>query len=139
MGVTPLAAINNISVLIFLFYICLSSLAVLNVITGVFCESAIEGAQADRDLVVQKHLQMRHEYEHQLTKLFKDIDTDDSNQITLREFMRHLGNEETRAFFATLEIEIETAWEIFQLLDIDGTETIDIEEFVNGCLRLRGN
>merc|ERR1712151_1461709 len=119
MGVTPLAAINNISVLIFLFYICLSMLAVLNVITGVFCESAIEGAQADRELVVQKHMQKRKQYEDQLRALFKDIDTDESEHISLPEFVAHLGNEETRAFFASLEIEIETAWEIFQLLDQD--------------------
>merc|ERR1712151_1422577 len=45
---------------------------------------------------------------------------------------------EARAFFASLEIEVETAWEIFKLLDIDGGGTLDIEEFVTGCLRLRG-
>merc|ERR1712039_328640 len=31
------------------------------------------------------------------------------------------------------------AWTLFQLLDADGTYTIDIEEFVMGCTRLRGS
>ena len=36
--------------------------SILNVITGVFCETAIEAAQTDRDLAVQKHMAKKSEY-----------------------------------------------------------------------------
>merc|ERR1712187_783563 len=136
--VVPLATVSHSSIVVFLLYICVSSLAVLNVITGVFCQSAIEGAEADRDLVVQKHLAQKTEYVQNLKKLFHEIDSDESNVISMEEFAAHLSDEESRAFFNSLEIDVGTAWEIFHLLDCDGGGDIDIEEFVAGCLRLRG-
>merc|ERR1712228_258003 len=95
--VHPLASVGNISILVFLSYICVSSLAVLNVITGVFCQSAIEGAEADRDLVVQKHMAQKQEYVRILKGLFGEIDCDESNVITMEEFTAHLADEEARA------------------------------------------
>ena len=38
----------------------------------------------------------------------------------IEEFQNHLGDDETRAFFTSLEIEIDAVVEIFQLLDSDG-------------------
>eukprot|EP00928_Gymnodinium_smaydae_P010136 TRINITY_DN13805_c3_g1_i1.p1 TRINITY_DN13805_c3_g1~~TRINITY_DN13805_c3_g1_i1.p1 ORF type:complete len:581 (+),score=75.77 TRINITY_DN13805_c3_g1_i1:48-1790(+) len=140
--VTPLGAMGGSSslwVMIFIVYISITTLAVLNVITGVFCESAIEGAQSDRDLAVQKHLGQKQDYIKTVKQLFQDIDRDDSNSITLQEFEAHFSDEECVAFFASLDIETDMAWEIFRLLDVDEEGTIDIDEFVTGCLRLRGS
>jgi len=72
--VTPLAHVHAFWVAIFMVYTCFTTLAVLNVITGVFCQSAIEGAQNDHDLAVQKHLMQRKEYVGTIQKLFKDIE-----------------------------------------------------------------
>jgi hypothetical protein len=137
--VVPLAALHGIWTAVFILYICFATFAVFNVITGVFCESAIEGAQSDRELAVQKHMEMRRTYEDTARQLFKEIDVDDSHVITLNEFENHWNSEEAAAFFATLDIEADQAWELFRLLDKDAGGYIDIEEFVYGCLHLNGN
>merc|ERR1719174_1024492 len=137
--VVPLSDVHGICVAIFVFYITLTSLAVLNIITGVFCESAMEAAQNDRELAVQKHMTKRKEYVAKVRELFKDIDTDNSNIITLDEFERHFDDEKSHAFFASLDIESDLAWDLFKLIDTDEGGSLDIHEFVTGCLRLRGN
>jgi hypothetical protein len=125
--VVPLAVLPGFFTAVFIFYICFALFAVFNVIIGVFCENAIEGAQADRGLAVQKHMEMRKQYELAARRLFKEIDSDESNSITLDEFESHWNTEEAAAFFMTLDIEAEQAWELFRLLDTDTGGCIDIE------------
>jgi Ca2+-binding EF-hand superfamily protein len=137
--VHPLSELPPVWIGLFLIYISLTTLAVLNVITGVFCHSAIEGSQNDRDFVTQKHLAMKQEYIKTIRDVFQDIDTDNSNQITLQEFEDHFDDAEARAFFDALEIETDMAYDVFELLDMDGGGYLDIDEFVMGCLKLRGN
>lgn len=137
--VLPLSTVSQVWVLLFFFYITFTFFAVLNVVTGVFCQSAIEGAQHDQDMVVQQQLQNRNMYVRKLKKLFKDIDADSSQYITYTEFEHHLKDEKVQAYFASLELDTSDAWELFKLLDQNETHVIDVEEFVLGCLRLKGN
>lgn len=42
------------------------------------------------------------------------------------------------AFFASLELDVSQAHRLFQLLDTDGSNEVGIDEFLDGCLRLKG-
>ena len=41
-------------------------------------------------------------------------------------------------YFATLGLDVWDAWSFFKLLDADAGGSVEIEEFLMGCLRLRG-
>jgi len=43
-----------------------------------------------------------------------------------------------QALIQTFEIETADAWTLFKLLDTDGSGSVDIAEFIDGCIRLRG-
>eukprot|EP00929_Paragymnodinium_shiwhaense_P080428 TRINITY_DN41943_c0_g2_i4.p1 TRINITY_DN41943_c0_g2~~TRINITY_DN41943_c0_g2_i4.p1 ORF type:complete len:104 (+),score=27.58 TRINITY_DN41943_c0_g2_i4:168-479(+) len=49
-----------------------------------------------------------------------------------------LEQEPARALFGALDLDIGDVRDLFEVLDEDGTRFIDLEEFVFGCLRLRG-
>merc|ERR1712050_425725 len=109
-----------------------ASFAIINVVTGVFCHSAIESAQRDLELVIQQHIANKKLHVRRIRQLFKTIDSNDSGQITINEFESHLSDEEVEAYFASLELDIADAWTLFKLLDDDSSHAIDIEEFVMG-------
>merc|ERR1719367_850173 len=44
-----------------------------------------------------------------------------------------------QGFLAALDLETSDARNLFKLLDIGGTSMIDTNEFVSGCLRLKGS
>eukprot|EP00969_Alexandrium_andersonii_P224421 9911471-Alexandrium_andersonii.AAC.1 len=42
------------------------------------------------------------------------------------------------AYFQALDMTVDEAWNFFKLLDVSGTNVIDADDFVSGCMRLRG-
>eukprot|EP00929_Paragymnodinium_shiwhaense_P006955 TRINITY_DN11090_c0_g2_i1.p1 TRINITY_DN11090_c0_g2~~TRINITY_DN11090_c0_g2_i1.p1 ORF type:complete len:767 (-),score=145.66 TRINITY_DN11090_c0_g2_i1:54-2261(-) len=137
-AVYPLNAVGTTWVWLFIIYVAFTVFAVLNVITGVFCESAIESAKQDQEMVIQQRLANKRMYTDKLKKLFQAIDDDGSNALTTEEFEAHFQNEQAIAFFEYMGIELADAREIIHLIDGDNSGAVDLEEFVVGCLRLRG-
>merc|ERR1712129_247437 len=41
-------------------------------------------------------------------------------------------------YFETIDLDLREAEDLFHLIDIDNSGSIDPEEFVNGCIRLQG-
>merc|ERR1712113_1094215 len=77
-------------------------------------------------------------YMESIKKLFSDIDSDHSGVITIEEFEGYLKHDQSRAYLESLDIEPTDAWTLFKLLDSDEEGSLDIDEFVHGCLNLKG-
>eukprot|EP00929_Paragymnodinium_shiwhaense_P012509 TRINITY_DN11978_c0_g2_i1.p1 TRINITY_DN11978_c0_g2~~TRINITY_DN11978_c0_g2_i1.p1 ORF type:complete len:614 (+),score=69.74 TRINITY_DN11978_c0_g2_i1:174-2015(+) len=137
----PAQALRELGTFVFLgfiMYVALAQWVVLNVITGFFCESAAEAARKDVGLAVQSHRADRDKFLHRCKHIFRTIDADDSGHLEVYEMKPFLDTEPAHTLFAALEIAVDDAKELFDLLDEDGTQYIDLEEFMLGCLRLRG-
>eukprot|EP00930_Biecheleria_cincta_P096316 TRINITY_DN88189_c0_g1_i1.p1 TRINITY_DN88189_c0_g1~~TRINITY_DN88189_c0_g1_i1.p1 ORF type:complete len:614 (-),score=100.91 TRINITY_DN88189_c0_g1_i1:42-1883(-) len=133
-----LVAVDWIWSYLFTFYITFCCFAVLNVMTGVFCHSAIQGSEKDQELVVQSVLQDKEKYMCSLKELFDQIDDDKGGFITIEEFENHFNDEAVRALLQVLHLDAADAWSLFRVLDMDGDSTIDAEEFLQGSLNFRG-
>lgn len=123
---------------IYRFYIAFCSFAVLNVMTGVFCNSAIKAAESDHEMVVQSLVQTRQELKDQVATLFYQIDERGQGQITFTDFEKLFEDDAVKAFFESLQIGAVDAWTLFQSLDMDGDHTISVDEFTERCLQLHG-
>jgi len=125
-------------VFLFIIYICFTFLAVLNVVTGVFCQSAIEGSQHDQEMLIQEQMKNKTKYMERVRHLFESIDEDGSGTITIQELEDHMNDEAMQAYFQSLDLDTSDAWTLFKLLDSEGSHRIDCEDFVDGCMRLKG-
>jgi len=137
-AVKPLETAGWGWVVVFIGYMCFTFLAVLNVITGVFCHSAIEGAQHDQEMLIQEALKTRNKFTEQVRKLFSSIDTDDSGCITIQELEEHMNDPAMQAYLEALELDASDAWTLFKLLVSGGNHSIDCDDFIMGCMRLKG-
>merc|ERR1712003_170298 len=121
---------NPLWILFFVMFIAFVYFAVLNVVTGVFCNSAIENAQHDQELLIHTQISQKNEYVSNLRELFLKVDIEESGVITISDFEAHLKNEAVQAYFASLDLDTFDAWTLFKLIDADESNIIDIEEFV---------
>lgn len=114
--------------LVFCLYMAFTSMVMLNLVTGVFVEGAQRIIREDKDTELIK----------QVRKLFQMADSDNSNEITWEEFKGQMENRAMDEYFKAVDLSRKEAKDLFKLLDVDQSGSISVEEFVKGCLRLRG-
>lgn len=113
--------------LIFTFYIAFSILALMNVVTGVFVESALKNAKEDSDNYMISHAR----------NLFREA-SGNMGIIRWAQFEAMVGTDQMKEFFSHIGVDVSEAKSIFHLLDVDDSDEIDLDEFLSGCVRLRG-
>merc|ERR1712232_357776 len=114
------------------------TLGPMNVIMGIFMENATQITQLNRDMQVQEVIEQEKKIEDGLRKIFEDLDDDKSGTLSWEEFESNLENDRIRGYLATLGIEVWKAKSLFKMVDIDDTNNVPIDDFTQGCMRLKG-
>jgi len=123
----------------FAAYISVTIFAVLNVVTGVFCNGAIETAQRDPAFIAQLLSAKRRRAREQARQLFEEMDVENRGHMTLQELEHQLSTEKCKAQFAAMGIEPTDAWTLFKLLDSNKDHYVDLDEFWFGTMKLSGS
>ncbi|CAE7244991.1 scn4ab [Symbiodinium sp. CCMP2592] len=134
----PLEAVSPLAVGLMVCYIVLTVLAVLNVVTGVFCNTAIESAHADKDVAAIKQIHKQAAQVQSLQNIFREMDTENCNVVSLQEFEEAMSQQKMASFLQSMGISTEDVWTLFMIMDADRSGLIDLEEFVSGCMKLCG-
>lgn len=124
---------------IFVVYIMVTVLAALNIITGIFVNDAVQMARMDHEWKVQRDMEENKFHLEKLKELFMEIDTSSTGTISLQEFTTQMEREEVRFLFSVIGLDVSDAVAFFKLLDVDGSVSLEIDEFVMGCMRFRNN
>jgi hypothetical protein len=114
--------------LAFCMYIIFSVLAAMNVVTGVFVDSAVNSAKNDKEIYLINSVR----------SMFRRLDLDLAGEITWDQFEQTLDEAEMKEYFKQINVAISEARGIFDLLDITCSGKISTEELVSGCMRISG-
>ncbi|CAE7040778.1 Cacna1h [Symbiodinium natans] len=109
----------------FCMYISFMAFALLNILTGIFVDSALENAQEEKRRYLLQEVGL----------LFREAEKE---QITWPDFQAQLRNPHMQQLFAALDVDEEDASELFHMLDASHDGFIQSDDFLNGCLRLDG-
>lgn len=135
----PLALAGWGYIFLFIVYVFFCVFSVLNIVTGVFVDGAIQRSNQERDLRLEKEREQKEMYVSMLRDLLEDIDAEGKGAITREELFEAFKDERVRHYFSVLDIDIADSNYLFDMLDLDGSGEVDMDEFVSGCLRLKGN
>ncbi|CAK8993854.1 unnamed protein product [Durusdinium trenchii] len=109
----------------FCMYISFTVFALLNILTGIFVDSALQNGQEEK----------RRFLLQEVGQLFLEADKE---QMTWVDFQAQLENPHLQQLFAALDVTEEDASMLFHMLDASHEGHIQADEFLNGCLRLDG-
>jgi len=140
--------------LLLLFFIGFMIFAVLNILTGVFVDKALEISQDDCGTnQVAKLLERNRMLIQQFIGLFytirkagldqqgNDVDNASVNiddAVSLEKFEEQHQNPDIQATFVTLGLDIQEPRVFFKLLSSGGARLVSLHDFVQGCMSLRG-
>lgn len=111
---------------VFSIYTAFALLVMLNLVTGVFVESALKFASSDKaDLTIKAY------------QIFASSETDVPGNISWEDFEAALEGDRMEEFFEALDINKARASDLFRLLDTTGDGAVSIEELVAGGLMLQ--
>jgi len=119
-------------------YIFINLFSVLNIVTGVFVDGAIELGKRDRNMMIQKQNGIREASKKHLVALLSHVDSDGDGIVSKEEFFTALQEGEVTDFMDALGIDPDNATEVFMLLDSNEDGIVNLQEFIQGMDRIRG-
>jgi voltage-gated sodium channel len=137
----PLERIGNTTwIALFLLYVIFVYFFILNVVTGVFVQNAFEGAQQDLDLTIEAQLREKQLYVDRLRLLFHEMNqnSDAGDGLTAAELNLQLDKPKVQSWFKALDVDTKQTWKLWEILDADNSGRVPLDDFIEGCLRLRG-
>jgi hypothetical protein len=122
----------------FVMFISFTTFAIMNVITAVIVESTLHQAVLQESDIKKKVEDDRKNALSKIYEVFRIADTDGDQELTKEEFLKALQDKEVRANMMEVEIDMRGAEGLFDILDYDGSGNLDTAEFIEGCMRARG-
>mmetsp|Transcript_19940 Transcript_19940/g.46739 ORF Transcript_19940/g.46739 Transcript_19940/m.46739 type:complete len:573 (+) Transcript_19940:69-1787(+) len=131
----PLTKQQPYLVIYFFLLMAIVSISLMNLVTAVIVEGALEHARQDREEEQKLALVTTKQMLPEIVSLFDMVDADSSGEIVL---------EEMREFEAKRQVppqildraSVDSMTELFEILDVDNTGTVNREEFVEGLLNI---
>lgn len=132
----PLRQVSLMALWLFNLYVVIGFFTILNMVTGVFVNTAIESASADKDIATLKQMQKRLENMSSLREVFQEMNAFNVNEVSLDDLEDALSQNKLGTFMESLGISTDDVWSLFLLIDSDSNGVLDLEEFVTGCMQL---
>jgi len=126
--------VSWVMVLFYCIYIAFCLFAVMNSVTGVFCEKATQKVRADQEEFLANVCRKTFAKNN----LALGLKPRHEQLMTWKEFSAQMHTLEFRDFFKAIDVCASEAEGLFSLLDVERKGAIDFEQFMHGILKLRG-
>jgi len=135
--VRELMEIQSWVVLFFILFISIAVFVLMNLVTAIIVEHAFASGKADdQDRAVRLEREKEQELE-ELQSFFEVLDEDKSGKLSQQELYTAAKQRKVRQKLRALDIMPKDMDDLWEILD-DGDGELDVDEFVNGIRRLRG-
>jgi len=122
----------------FIIFLVLSTYGLLNIVISIIVEHMLQAA-AKNDRKARARLDSTRKQElDSIKEVFVLSDRDGSGEVDLHEFLEAVKNPEVQWRMRALGLPLMGAAKLFAVIDGDGSRTLTITEFINGCKKLKG-
>lgn len=123
---------------LFIALLLFLTLSVANVIVGVFVSDAIQVAKNDREITMRDQMLEARQNMNDLNDLWFVLELNHQQSLTRDQFRVQMRRPDVRQFLAKFKLDATDVDALFDLMDVDQTGEVDVEEFIVGCMRVRG-
>jgi len=142
--VAPLSDAGWFFVGVYIVFVTVAQYAIVNILTAIFVEVTMSAAQNDRDAMVEEALIKKEAFAATMRNIFENarsddaIDEDDVGLVALYELELVAKDPKLKSYLDALDLSLEDIRDLFILLDLDNLGRVDLNEFIDSCVRLGG-
>jgi len=129
----PMVERHPFLLLFFTIHILVTSVTLMNLITAVLVNGAIEQSNTDKEAMRFYKAQRLRKMLPRVREMFEELDQDGSGALTLDELVN--APEEVREELLKY-MKGDDILELFECIDVDDSGTIEVDEFCDGLARL---
>jgi hypothetical protein len=129
----PLILQDPMLIVFFLPFILVVSIALMNLVTAVIVEGAIEQGKNDRESQSRYKAYAFKKMIPGLRAMFHKLDADGSGTLSLEELIE--APQDVKMHFEEI-LNVESMVELFEIVDVDNSGVVDIDEFCDGISKL---
>merc|ERR1719487_1201810 len=111
----------------------------MNVVVAVIVENTLDQAVLKRDNAIVKIKREQKEAVQKAYDIFAACDANGDGSLEHHEFLDALKNKHVQLYLHEVGIDVSDAQGLFDILDHDQSGVLSVAEFVDGCIRARGN
>merc|ERR1712083_379387 len=113
--------------------------AIFNIITGIIVEKAVTSMLPEMEEMVLEHNKALQQEAQEFRRLCEVLNLGERGRITLNEFKAGLSNASLVAYMAAVGLRITDVSHFFQVVAGSTSEEIDFDQFITGCLTMKGS
>jgi hypothetical protein len=113
--------------------------AVIGVINGVFIQETFKVATTDDQLMIRQRERAMKTHARKMDRLFEAADETGDGLLDMGEFLATMKEPEVQTWMASMDLDVEDAGMVFQLVDADGDGRLTAQELISGVSRLMGD
>lgn len=134
-----MAEVGILTQVLFVAFVAFSHIALLNILTGIFVESALKLAEPHDFKKADEHSRMVNGQASALKDMLTQYDFDLDDKISREEFAEIAKDSKLQNYLRYLGIDMPSVDVFFNMLGgVDERGNVEIDTFVKGCMRLRG-
>lgn len=123
---------------VFVFYVIFFVFVIHNTVTSLFVEGLLDKQANDEQLIMQERIEKKADYVKKIESLFDVLDNDGNGLVSYQELLASLDDPRMILFASSLDMEESDLRVLLDVLTGSGRTEVDIESFVVGCIKLRG-
>mmetsp|Transcript_53148 Transcript_53148/g.123593 ORF Transcript_53148/g.123593 Transcript_53148/m.123593 type:complete len:205 (+) Transcript_53148:1-615(+) len=121
----------------FYTYIAIASLVLMNLVTAIIVDNAMETSRSDKEQMYSDKEAARAKELKDLERMFVEMDVDGSGTLCWDEFDASFDDDTLRKKWILLDFRHEDCRALFDLLD-NGDGEVSYDEFFEGLFKMRG-
>lgn len=134
----PLVIRSPAFILLFIPFLIIAILGLMNVIVAIIVECALSSAAANKEKVNKETIKLNARVMESLKAMIEEADTDGSGELDRKELKKAWRELRFRERMKLLDIQYKDLTELFDLLDEDKIGCISVDKYFRGVSRLRG-
>jgi len=130
---------SEMTAALFALVVAFTQIALLNIMTGIFVETAMKLAKPDRHVMALEQRKADYHDAMEIRGLLGTLDVDCTGSIGWDEFSSIANDPEVEAMLSVMGLDIKDAGLVFKMLcDTSGSDEVELDSLLDACMKMRG-